>query len=600
MKLVDRRTAIAAAISLSLFGNAQAQQVKALEPVVVTANRIEVPVDEALASVTVLTRADIEQSQAPDLLDLLARQAGIDVARTGGPGQASTLFMRGSNSNHTLVLVDGIRVNTSTQGIIDFAHLPLAQIERIEIVRGPRAALWGSDAIGGVIQIFTRDPSKGFFEARLGSYERAGLSAGGGLSGNHGGIGVAAGGDDLRGFSATNSNAYGYDPDTDGYRNRNLSLHAQTALGNQRLSFSGLLTDADVEFDQGSTHALNRVFGLALGGQLGERWTHSLVLGHTSEDLNTAVYFSRFGSARDSLDWINTIALDTSGTLNVGLNWSRESGYSDDGFAGFDQTRNDAALFASWLGRFGAQTVEIALRRDDNDQFQGATTGSFAWGWQASDALHLRASWGQGFRAPNFNELYYPGYFGLFEGNPDLQPERSTSAELGVDWQLTPGQRLGLSTYRTRIGDLIAFEGALFRAININRAAIDGVELEYHLAQGGLSVDGNATWQNARDAGTGEPLLRRPDRKINVSLGYRFENKSSLSLQTSAFSRRPDFGGVQLPGYALVDILASAPLAGGWTIEGRIENLNDRDYNLVDGYNTPGRSGLLSLRWNAD
>jgi len=597
---LHRKTALAAAICFSLSGTAQAERVKALGPVVVTANRSEVAVEEVLASVTVLTRADIEQSQAPDLVDLLSRQAGIDVARTGGPGQASTLFMRGTNSNHTLVLVDGVRVNTATQGLIDFAHLPLAQIERIEIVRGPRAALWGSDAIGGVIHIFTRDPSKAFFEARAGSYGRAGLSAGLGASRNGSSLGVAVGGEDMRGFSATNDSAYGFDPDNDGYRNRNLSLHAQTMLGTQKLSFSGLVTDADVEFDQGDTAALNRVFGLSLGGPLSERWTHSLVLGHTSEDLDTPVYLSRFGSERDSLDWINTIAMDTAGTLDVGLNWSRESGYSDDGFAGFEQSRRGAALFASWRGRWAAQTIELSLRRDDNEQFEGATTGSFAWGWQASDSLRLRASWGQGFRAPNFNELYYPGFFGLFEGNPNLQPERSNSSELGLDWQPSPAQKLGVSLYRTRIGDLIAFEGTDYQAINVNRAAIDGIELDYHLLHGGLSIDGNATWQNATDADSGERLLRRPDRKVNLSVGYRFDNQATVACEASAFSSRPDFGGASLAGYGRVDLLASAPLAGGWTFEARLENLADRDYVLVDGYNTPGRSGVFSLRWNAD
>ena len=595
-----RKTALAAAILFSLCGNVQAQRAQALGPVVVTANRSEVAADQVLASVTVLTRDDIEQSQAPDLVDLLSRQAGIDIARTGGPGQASTLFMRGTNSNHTLVLVDGVRVNTATQGLIDFAHLPLAQIERIEIVRGPRAALWGSDAIGGVIHIFTRDPSKAFFEARAGSYGRAGLSAGAGMSHEESRLGIVVGGEDLRGFSATNDAAYGFDPDTDGYRNRNLSLNARTMLGAQRLSFSGLVTEADIEFDQGDTSALNRVFGLALGGPLSERWTHSLVLGHTSEDLDTPAYLSRFGSARDSLDWINTIAMDASGTLDIGLNWSRESGHSDDGFAGFEQTRRAAALFASWRGQWTAQTIELSLRRDDNEQFDGASTASFAWGWQANNALRLRASWGQGFRAPNFNELYYPGFFGLFEGNPNLQPERSSTGELGLDWRPSPTQELGLSLYRTRIDDLIAFEGANFQAINVNRAAIDGVELDYHLARGGFSVDGNATWQHATDADSGERLLRRPDRKLNLTVGYRFENQATLACEASAFSSRPDFGGAALSGYARVDLLASAPLADDWTFEARLENVADRDYAQVSGYNTPGRSGTFSLRWNAD
>jgi vitamin B12 transporter len=608
MNLVVRRAALAAAIAFSFIDSAQAEQAKALGPVVVTANRSEVPADQALAAVTVLTRADIEASQAPDLLDLLSRQAGIDIARTGGPGQASTVFMRGSNSNHTLVLVDGIRVNAATQGIIDFAHLPLAQIERIEIVRGPRAALWGSDAIGGVIHIFTRDPAQAFFEARAGSYRRAGVSAGLGAQRGQSSVGIAAGSEDLRGFSATNANAYGFDPDADGYQNRNLNLRAQTVLGRQRLGFSGLLTDAGIEFDQGRTSALNRVFGVTLGGELSPRWSHAISLGHSSEDLATPVYFSRFGSRRTSLDWVNTLVLGAAHTINIGLNGSQESGYSNEGFPGFEHSRRNRAVFASWRGDFGAHLLEASLRRDHNSQFAGASTGNLAWGWQLGEALRLRASWGQGFRAPNFNELYYPGFnvgtgqdpLFLFAGNAQLQPERSDSSELGLDWQPTGAQKLGVSAYRTRIRDLIAFDGPLFQAININRAAIDGVELDYHLARGALSFEGNASWLDARDAGTGSRLLRRAARKLQLSGSYRFANQALLALDASAFSSRPDFGDVVLPGYARLDVRASAPLAQGWVIEARMENLLDRDYELVHGYNTPGRNGLLSLRWNAD
>ncbi|MFA6984909.1 MAG: TonB-dependent receptor [Arenimonas sp.] len=607
MNLVNRKAALAAAVAVALINNAQADQVKPLGPVVVTANRIELPEAEALASVTVLTRTDIELSQAPDLLDLLVRQAGIDIARTGGPGQASTVFTRGSNSNHTLVLVDGIRINPATQGSVDFAHIPLAQIERIEIVRGPRAAMWGSDAIGGVIHIFTRDPSKAFVEARGGSYGRAGVSAGIGAGAGDTRLGIAAGIDHMSGFSATSDDyPYGDFPDRDGYRNRNLSLSARTVFGTQRLAFSGLISDADVEFDEGETAALNRVFGIALTGELSDRWSHSLSVGRSSEDLDTPAFASRFGSARTSLDWINTIALDRSNSLAVGLNWSRESGYSEDAFVGdFDVQRRNAAVFATWRGHYSAHILELTMRRDDNSQFEAATTGNAAWGWQASQTVRLRASWGQGFRAPNFNELYYPGFdiggdIVLFQGNPNLQPEHSTSSEIGVEWAPSERQRVALSAYRTRVSDLIAFDGPLFGAININRAAIDGVELDYRLDHGGFSLDGNATWLDARDAGTGLPLLRRADRKIHLSVSYGFANQATVALDVSAFSDRPDVGGSRLPGYARVDLRAALPLAAGWTFEGRIENLGDREYNLVDGYNTPGRSGMLSVRWNAE
>jgi len=612
MQQRNRSAALATAIAASLFslshpvlaadasgGAAPAD----LDNVVVTANRYAVPADAVLASVTVLDRAAIEASQARDLIDLLGRQAGIDIARTGGPGQASTVFLRGGNSGHALVLVDGIRVNAATSGILDFAHLPLAQVERIEIVRGPRAALWGSDAIGGVIQVFTRDPSKAFFEAHAGSYVRSGLSGGGGIARGESSIGVGAGVESLRGFSATTPGTYGYDPDPDGYDNRNLSLRAHTAIGSQALEASGLFTDADVDFDQGRTAALNRVFGVRLSGPLaGARWSHALVLGHSSEDLKTPAYDSRFGSARDSVDWIHSIALDPRNDLNVGLNWSRETGYSDEGPRGFDQARRNAALFASWRGRFGAHLLELSTRRDDNSQFAGATTANAGWGWQFAPAWRLRVSWGQGFHAPNFNELYYPGFSGLFKGNPTLRPERSTSSELGLEWRASPSASLGVSLYRTRVRDLIAFEGTDYSATNIGRAAVDGAELDGHYALGALTLAANATWQHARDLDTGAALLRRAPRKANVSADWRFGNDAVLGVDLTAVSARPDFGyplPLDLAGYGRVDLRASAPLAGGWQLEARLENLGDRDYRLVDGYATAGRSGTLALRWGA-
>lgn len=598
MKTSIARTALSAAISLGFAASALAGGNSRLGPVEVTANRFELPVDEALASVTVLTREDIERSQAPDLLDLLSRQAGIDVARNGGPGQASTFFMRGGNSGHALVLVDGIRVNAATQGIFDLAHLPLAQIERIEIVRGPRAALWGSDAIGGVIQLFTRDPSRSFFQAEAGSYGRAGASAGGGTDHGDTRFGLAAGVNELRGFSATNPAAYGHDPDNDGYRNRNLSVHAQALAGAQTLAFNGLLTSADVDFDQGSTAALNRVLGFSARGALGPAWTHSLVAGHSSEDLDTPVYLSRFGSARDSLDWTNAIRVGPGDIVNVGVNWSRESGYSLEAGEGFRQSRRNAALFATWRRQAGAHLLEASMRHDDNSQFHGATTGNLAWGWQAGEAFRFRASIGQGFRAPDFNELFYPGFFGLFAGNPSLRPEQSESAELGMDWRIDARQSLGLSLYRTRIDQLIAFQGVDFQAVNIANARVSGAEVEYRLDRHGLHLEANASWQDARDSATGDRLLRRAPRKFNLSASHTFVNQAVLGADWSAVAARPDFGGERLSGYGRLDLRVSAPLAPQWRIEARVENLGDRDYELVRGYNTPGRSLVLNLRWD--
>lgn len=596
-----QRRVLCAAIAFCLSTPALAQDARTLDAVQVTASRVERPVSETLASVTVITREQIEASQAPSLIDLLGRQVGVDIARTGGPGNASTVFLRGGNAPHTLVLVDGVRVSSTGQGVFDFAHLPLEQIERIEIVRGPRAAIWGSDAVAGVIHVFTRDPSAASARVFAGSYGRLGASAGTGAGSDDHGFGVTAGWQRLRGFSATNPANWGYDPDDDGYRNLNLGLRGRTTLGSQRLAFSAVATDADVEFDQGDTRARNSSAGLSLGGELGARWSHQLSLGHAREDLDTVSGFSNaFRSRRTSLDWVNSLALGPDGTLNLGVNWQDEEGVSSNAFDGetFSRSRSSRAAFAGYGGRWGTQLLDLSLRRDHSNQFGGATTANAAWGWNIRPDTLLRLSWGEGFRAPNFNELYYPDTGYGFAGNPDLRPERSETMEAGLSLAPATGHTLGLSAYRTRVRDLIAFAApGTNNAININRARMDGVELDYRYDGEAWTFGGNVAWLDTEDEATGLALLRRARHKAHADVGYRFGNGLELGLDADYASSRRDVGGN--PGaYAIAHLRLAWTLSPSWRLEARIENLTDRDYTLVQGYNTPGRSGVLGLVWN--
>jgi len=569
--------------------------------VIVTASRAPESTDDALASTTVITRAQLEQSAVTDLVQVLREVAGIDITRTGGVGQSTGVLLRGTASNQTLVLIDGVRVSSSNSGLFDFAHLPPDQIERIEIVRGPRAAYWGSDAIGGVIQIFTRQPGAPAVRAYGGRYGLAGASASVGVSDDRGSIGVTVGGETLDGYSATRPEAFGYDPDRDGYYNRNVSLRGAMALGTQQLSLSGLSTDADVDFDQGRTSALNQSLGLTVSGELAAGWRHELVLGQSREELDTPDFFSRYTSRRTQLDWQHRVAMSDPLQLVFGVNLEHGRGESLNTFAGepdYEATRNARAGYVGVEARGEHADAQLIVRHTRDQSFGNNTSPAMAAGWRFSDAWRVYGSYGQGFRAPGLNELYSPGFGGLFAGNPDLEPERSRSAEVGAEWLPGENGKVTASLYRTRLRDLVSFSGGeTFQAINVNRARIDGAEIAYSDRCDAWDWRGSATWQDAEDQGTGQPLLRRPRRKGAVQLGYAFEGGTRLEAHAQAVSERSDFAGT-LAGYALYDLVARVPLPHALTLEVRLDNLTDRDYQLVQGYATPGRSLFLGVSYD--
>lgn len=569
--------------------------------VVVTANRAPVTVDATLASVSVITRDEIEASATNDLLDLLRAVPGLDIVRGGGLGQQTSVFLRGTNSNHALVLIDGVRVAALGTGAFAWEQLALGQIERIEVVRGPRAALWGSDAIGGVIQIFTRR-AEGFDAAlSIGNHDTVGIEAGAGWRGERGGFDLRLGITDAGGINAQSPDGFAFDPDDDGYRHRNALLHGDVAVGEQRLSVMASRRDNDIEFDQGESDTRQSQYSLTLDGALRSDWSHHLALASTRDTLITPAFFSRYDSRREQWDWNHRLTLAARSELLFGLAYVRERGANIDTFGNepvYAARRNNRAGFAAWRVGTGTHDFEFSGRHDDNSQFGGESTFSGAWGWQASDALRTTLSLGEGFRAPSLNELYSPGFGGLFAGNPELDPERSRSVEAGADFALTAHATLGLRAYRNDVRDLIDFSGGeTFQAININRVRIEGVEADTTLQLGAYDLSANATWQEAENRDTGAALLRRPDRKANVSLDRRFDGGLRIGLEAHAASSRPDFGG-DLPGYGLLSVRSNIPLSDTLTLEARIENLLDRNYVLVRGFNTPGMTALVTLRWN--
>lgn len=596
--------AVAAALPASLH----AEDITEQPTVQVTASRVAVSVDDALVDVSVITRADIDASASRDVYDLLRMQAGVDIYRTGGAGTQTSLFLRGTNSNQVLVLIDGVRAASATTGAFAFEQLPLDAIERIEIVRGPRASYWGADALGGVIQIFTRKLEGPRVAVGYGTYGDADGSAGIGHWNGTDGYSVQVGARHVRGFSATNPSICNgpddpycsYDPDDDGYRNTNLTARAAHAFGSQVLSGSIYRSQGQSQFDQGYTNVIEQTGGANLDGALGENWTHHLGAGFSREDLTTPVYGSAYQSRRWNLSWQNEFRLDEHQQLVAGIDYTHEKGESLDLYAGsprVDDERHDTGIFGGWRANFGAFDSELSARHDDSSAYGSATTASLAVGWRASELWRVYASFGQGFRAPTMNELYDPGYGGWYAGNPDLDPERSRSSELGLEF--TPGgnQRFKASLYSTRVNDLISFTGPQSQAINVAHAAIDGAELSWDVKAGDWTASASYTWENARNADDHTPLLRRARNKASAVVERAFGSRFTAGAEVVYNGHRDDVGNVGLGAYALLNLRARYVLSDAWSINGRIENLADRDYVVVHGYNVAGRSVFAQVVW---
>ncbi|WP_376695010.1 TonB-dependent receptor domain-containing protein [Wenzhouxiangella sp. EGI_FJ10305] len=586
-------TVLAAAGMLFSSIDATAQSAYEGEPVQVTATRTEKAVDDSLAAVSVITQDEIARSQAPDLLELLRLEAGIDIARSGGPGGQTSVFMRGTNSNHMLVLVDGVRVAAAGAGAFTWEILDPSIIERIEIVRGPRAARWGSDAIGGVIQIFTRLPDGGAARAAYGRYDDRQLSAHFG----NGFLGLNVAGRSVEGFSSQNPQGFAYDPDDDGFNNLSVSARGDYRLGDGDLSWSARLADGDVEFDQGESDFLNYAFRGSYSKNTDGPWAWNA----------SAAFY------RDNLETDNGFSISDAATrrIQTGFQAEREIGSSTtwllgadawhvegDTSASFDEDRENVGIWTGLDGARGVFSWEASLRGDHDSQFGSALTGNLAGGWRVSETLRLSASLGRAFRAPSFSQLYAPGFSGQFAGNPELDPETSLSGELGLDWFGPGGHGLGLSVYQNEVEDLVAFSGPDLQAINIEKARIRGAELSYRFTSEHWRAESNLTWQDAENRTQNSDLLRRADIKGSVSLDRTFGNGGWLGAEIVHVGERPDFG-VELASYTLVNLRAGWPLGAGLTLEGRLENLTDEDYEPLAGFNAHRRAAFVALRWQS-
>ena len=617
-----RTTALAVACALPSFSFAQSNDAaRDLDNVVVTATRTAITADAALAAVEVIDRSQIERSSARSLPELLHGRAGITIVNQGGLGKLSTLFLRGTESDHTLFLIDGVRVGSSTSGLTSLQDLPLEQIERIEIVRGPRSSLYGADAIGGVIQIFSRrgaDSAGVRARARIGAGSN-GLregSVGVDMRGVRGGAGV-----DLAHQSTDGINACtgffnpvtfagagcfivpGTNLDRDGYRNNSATLRADFSPSEAwQFDARALRATAHNDYDGDYVDNSDIVQQLVTGRA---RWTPSqqvqfkLTLGRNSDISDNHIgnsFANRFDTTRDSASLQGDITVAPGQLLSVGADWLRDRAEVQDPYSPFDAARGNRAAFAQYQGKFGAHDLQASLRRDDNDQFGGYTTGGVAWGLGFGEGLRVTASHATAFKAPSFNELYFP-----FFGNPELSPETARSSELGIG-QRVDGWHWQLGAYQTRIDDLITYDTTIFAANNIEQARIRGVELTGGATLGAWSLRGQVGRLDARNlspgSNHGKRLPRRPSRTARIDLD-RDAGVFGIGISGIAEGARWDNAAntLRVGGYGTVDARASWRFASDWSLQASVVNAFDRRYETSAYYRQPGREFGLGLRW---
>lgn len=603
----------AALFSPSAFSAEAGDDADALDTVVVTATRTAVTVDAALAPVEVIDRDAIQRSQASSLGQLLRGRAGINLSNQGGDGKLSTLFVRGAESDHVLVLVDGVRIGSATSGLASFQDLPIALIDRIEIVRGPRSSLYGSDAIGGVIQIFTRRDQGAAtfrFHAGAGSHGRreGGLGFGGGNErgwfGFDAGLVTTDGIDACRGagFPVFAGCFVDGQTDRDGYENRAVSVRGGVAIGDDvTLQAHALHVSGHNEYD-GSFVDNSDIVQQAVGAQLqwkaSDAFTLTVSAGSNKDssdnflgDAPNGFFASRRDTASVQADFVPAEGQ----TITVGADWLRDRVSSDTVFD--DNRRGDRAAFAQYQGRFGRQDVQLALRRDDNDQFGGKTTGNAAWGLGFGDGWRVTAGYGTAFKAPTFNELYYP-----FFGNPALRPEASRTAEAGLAWR---GDAIGvhLDAFETRVDDLIAYDASLGLPNNIDEARLRGAELRADGTLYGWNVNGAASWldpeNRAAGPNRGKDLPRRAHETARLDVDRAFGAVRVGVTGMAEGARWDDVANSRrLGGFATLDLRAEYRLADAWTLQAGVANVFDRRYETAAYYNQAGRTWTVAVRFD--
>ena len=603
--------------SLPILASAQTQ----LAPVVVTATREPEPLRRITADVVVIDADTIRNSSADSLEDLLRREAGLQIVRNGGPGQSSGYFIRGASTSSTTVLIDGVRIGSSTLAQADFEAINLSDVERVEVLRGPASSLYGADGIGGVVQVFTRRGSAetrvnasaavGGYRSRLGSA---------GASGSIGRFDLAAsvGRESSAGVSTLKpGDAFAnYNPDRDGFQRNSAHLRAgYTPADGHRIGINLFETRLHSQYDDSEYVAPNfaqdatpdfrnrlvtRASSLDYRGVLTPAWTTTAQVARNLDDLQSgASEQRRYITRRTQSTWQNAVKVAADQQLVLAYEHLDERATAT-GF-GSDVARHNDAVVLGYSGSISRASIQADVRHDNNSVYGGNTTGRLGASIEIGAGWRARALAGTTFRAPSFNDLYYPGY-----GVATVRPERGRSIEAGLSWNSDTAE-LSATLYRNRVRDLINYEPIVANcppdpsysfgcASNTGRATLQGATVAGSQRWGGFRLRGTLDLLDATDAATGVRLARRAAHQETLAADYAV-GTWSIGASLLDVGSRPD-AGVVLGGYAVVDLRASWRFMPRWKLEAKLLNAADHKVEPVRDYQGLGRQGWIGVRFD--
>ena len=585
--------AVSTALTFPTISSAEEQS-----PIIVTATRTAQTADESLASVTVITSEQIAQQQPNDLHELLTGISGIDIANSGGIGKSTSIYMRGTNASHVLFLVDGVRIGSATLGTPSIQDIPVDLIERIEIVRGPRASLYGSDAIGGVIQIFTKKGSKketASITISSGSYKTRKLLANISASAGSTKYNVSASQLETEGFNALKTS----DQDLDGYNNSSIGLNVKHSISDKSyLDFNFQQSKGLNEYDDSYTASnikkaefVQQITGIKYYVPVSTNWNMTISSSQSedrSDNFTNAKFVSKFNTTKTNALWQNDITVSDNQLLTFGVDFLNDSVVSSTNYN--KTSRDNSAVFIQHQLNGDSNDLQIALRNDNNQSFGAHLTGNLAWGYNFSNKFRAIASYGTGFKAPTFNNLYYPS-----SGNPNIKPEESESFEIELRGKYTK-TKWGISLYQNNISNLIVYPAPTYAVTNVGSTRINGVDFSLSTQLAGWNTQLEASFLDPRNTDTNKFLARRTQQSLRLNLDKRSGKwTTGLSIISQGYRFDDTKNTKRLDGYNLITLRASYAVSKKMSIKWKIENLFDAQYETAKNYSNPGVSGYISI-----